>query len=210
VSTLARTERTAICDLLIELGPDQPTLCEGWQTRDLAAHLVLREGRPDAAAGIVVKRLAPRTARMQRDVGSGDFGALIQRLRSGPPKWSLLRIGRLDEITNNIEFFIHHEDVRRAQPQWQPRVLDTATDDLLWQRGRRMAHRVLRFAPAGVDIVRTTTGERLTVREHRAGEETLTLAGTAQELLIYLFGRHTSALVEREGDPTAFKQIENS
>ena len=41
-----------------ETGPDGPTLCEGWQTRDLAAHLVLRERRPDAAAGVMGGPLA--------------------------------------------------------------------------------------------------------------------------------------------------------
>jgi uncharacterized protein (TIGR03083 family) len=51
--THARDERTALCDLLTELGPDQPTLCAGWQTGDLAAHLVLREHRPDAGAGVL-------------------------------------------------------------------------------------------------------------------------------------------------------------
>src|SRR5882762_622635 len=36
-------ERRELCDLFLELGPDAPTLCEGWTTLDLAAHLVLRE-----------------------------------------------------------------------------------------------------------------------------------------------------------------------
>ena len=48
----SREERLALCALLDETGPDAPTLCEGWTTGDLAAHLVLRERRPDAAAGV--------------------------------------------------------------------------------------------------------------------------------------------------------------
>ena len=54
-------------------GPDEPTLCEGWNTRDLAAHLVLRESRPDAALGVVVRPLAGRTARLQDKLARGDF-----------------------------------------------------------------------------------------------------------------------------------------
>jgi uncharacterized protein (TIGR03083 family) len=46
--TLARAERAALCDLFDEVGPDAPTLCAGWTTRDLAAHLVIRERRADA------------------------------------------------------------------------------------------------------------------------------------------------------------------
>ena len=44
--TYAQDERAALAALLHETGPDGPTLCEGWQTRDLVAHLVLRERRP--------------------------------------------------------------------------------------------------------------------------------------------------------------------
>ena len=54
----ARPEREALCDLLTDLGPEAPTLCAGWRTRDLAAHLVLRERRPDAAPGILLPLLA--------------------------------------------------------------------------------------------------------------------------------------------------------
>jgi uncharacterized protein (TIGR03083 family) len=49
----SRDERLALCTLLDKTGPDAPTLCEGWNTGDLAAHLVLRERRPDAAAGVI-------------------------------------------------------------------------------------------------------------------------------------------------------------
>ena len=52
------TERAALCDTLEKFGADAPTLCEGWTTLDLAAHLVAREARSDAAAGLVVPFLA--------------------------------------------------------------------------------------------------------------------------------------------------------
>ena len=50
---LAQLERGRLCDLLLEVGPDAPTLCEGWTAADLAAHLVIRERKPLAAPGIV-------------------------------------------------------------------------------------------------------------------------------------------------------------
>lgn len=52
--SLLRKERQALCDTLASLGPDAPTLCEGWTTADLAAHLMVREREPLAAAGIVL------------------------------------------------------------------------------------------------------------------------------------------------------------
>lgn len=56
--TLARSERSALADLLEQVGPAQPTLCAGWDTEDLLAHLLVRERRPDAAAGMLIIPLA--------------------------------------------------------------------------------------------------------------------------------------------------------
>lgn len=50
--TAARRERRALVATFREVGPQAPTLCEGWNTTDLAAHLVVRERRLDATAGI--------------------------------------------------------------------------------------------------------------------------------------------------------------
>ena len=61
----ARSERLALCRTLERVGPDAPTLCPPWRTRDLAAHLVLRERRPDAAPGIWLRAAAGRTRRVQ-------------------------------------------------------------------------------------------------------------------------------------------------
>ena len=56
-------ERAAMCDTFEKFGPDAPTLCEGWLTLDLAAHLVAREARSDAAVGLVVPVRSPGTSR---------------------------------------------------------------------------------------------------------------------------------------------------
>jgi len=203
MSLLARTERASLSDLLDQLGGDEPTLCEGWRTRDLAAHLVLRERRPDAAAGIALPFLAGWTSRVQQSLASGDFRRLVYRLRTGPPLLSPMRPARLDEAANGIEFFVHHEDVRRAQPQWQPRPLGRAVDDLLWRRLRFMARRTWRRAPHGVELVRADTGERIVARPAPAGAPTVTITAPPSELLLYVFGRRDHAIVERAGDPRA-------
>ena len=45
-------ERAQLADLLGELGPEAPTLLVPWTTRDLAAHLILRERDHLAGPGL--------------------------------------------------------------------------------------------------------------------------------------------------------------
>jgi uncharacterized protein (TIGR03085 family) len=195
---LARPERSQLCDLLAALGPDQPTLCAGWRTRDLAAHLVLREGRPDAMPGIALPGLARWTARVQGSLASGDFGQLVTRLRHGPPRLSPYRPARIDEAVNGVEFFVHHEDVRRAQPDWVPRRLPVEVEDVLWRRARSVGRLRWWRARYGVTLVRDS-GERAVVRRAPAGAPAAELHGPAAELLMYAFGRRDHALVEKDG-----------
>ncbi|HEY2795011.1 MAG TPA: maleylpyruvate isomerase family mycothiol-dependent enzyme, partial [Micromonosporaceae bacterium] len=82
---LASDERAALSDLFDVVGPDAPTLCEGWQTRDLAAHLVLRDRRPDAAGGIRIKSLAGYTQRVQQSFATRPWPELVELVRTGPP-----------------------------------------------------------------------------------------------------------------------------
>ena len=58
--TFSAAQRNKLAQLLIELGPDAPTLCEGLETKDMAAHLWIREHRVDAAAGMFISKLDNR------------------------------------------------------------------------------------------------------------------------------------------------------
>src|SRR4051794_21442907 len=134
MTAFARSERQALCDTLQSAGPDAPTLDEGWSARDLAAHLVLRETRPDASVGIVVAPLSGWTRRVQSGIAHEPWPRLVDRLRSGPPRWSPSALPGVDERLNLLEFVVHHEDVRRAVPGWQPRALSAELQDALWAR----------------------------------------------------------------------------
>jgi len=106
--SFARDERIALCDLLDETGPGAPTLCEGWRTVDLAAHLVLREHRPDAAAGVMGGPLASHTGRVQRTlIAHNPYRQLVDEIRKGPPRLSVFAIPGMDERLNMVEYFVH-------------------------------------------------------------------------------------------------------
>ena len=109
---LAQQERKTLCDLFVELGSEAPTLCEGWFTADLAAHLVVRERRPDSGPGLVWPALADYTDKVRRAVRDRTpYLKLVETVRRGPP----LLLRPFDGPMNTVEFFIHVEDVRRAQ-----------------------------------------------------------------------------------------------
>jgi uncharacterized protein (TIGR03085 family) len=212
--TYARDERLALCALLDQAGPDAPTLCEGWRTADLAAHLVLREHRPDAALGILGGPLTSYTERVLRDMSRRvPFPQLVQTIRSGPPRLSVYAIPGVDARLNFTEYFVHHEDVRRAQPGWEPRQLGQELGDQIWASLSR-ARLMLRKVPVGIEFARDDLAERpggqravrLTVRPRTP---VVTVIGAPAELLLWTFGRTGVAQVRLEGaeaDVTALRQ----
>jgi uncharacterized protein (TIGR03085 family) len=149
-----REERALLCDALLAAGAGARTECEGWTAADLAAHLVVREGRPDTLPGIALRPLAFYTERARRrTVRKVPFETLVNRIRQGPPKWSPFALPGMDKIANGVEFFVHHEDVLRAQPDHIPRSLSPALEDLLWRR-IKIARFALRKVPVEVTLIR--------------------------------------------------------
>src|SRR5260370_42185202 len=147
--TYSRDERRALCALLDETGPEAPTMCEGWTTLDLAAHLVLREHRPDAAAGMLGGPLARYTDRVRNKIAARTpYARLVQIIRDAPPRLSMFGLPGVDERANLVEYFVHHEDVRRAAAGWQPRELDEDLTDQLGQRPLTDRPRLARAACA--------------------------------------------------------------
>ena len=200
-----RAERRLLCDLLVAKGPDTPTLCDGWLTRDLAAHLVLRERNPVAAAGIVLGGpFAANLARaMERKSRYTAYDELVATVRRGPP----LPFRPLDAPINTAEYFVHHEDVRRGAGDTIPRDDDEvrAVDRVLARglrhRARFLAHRL---RGAGLEIV-VAGGETIRARK---GEPVATLRGQAGELVLFLMGRKAAAHVEVDGPPEALAALD--
>jgi len=189
----ARAQRGALADALEQAGPEAPTLCDGWTTRDLAAHVILRERRPDAAPGIMVPALAGWTARVGARIARRDYATLVGQVRSGP-RFSPLALGPLDEATNLTEFFVHTEDVLRAQPDWRARPIGDDLAAALWQQLRRHAARALRSQPYRITLSAPGHGTRT------SGEgPAVTVSGAPGELMLFVVGRQAVADVELTG-----------
>ncbi|MCF6469034.1 TIGR03085 family protein [Nonomuraea sp. MG754425] len=201
--THARDERSALCDLLDRLGPDAPTLCTGWTTYDLAAHLALRERRPDAMGGIGIKALAGYTASVQNRLKARHpYPDLVSVVRRPGGVYGLLPA--LDEAVNTLEMFVHHEDVRRAQPSWEPRELPPELEAVIWKRVATGARLMLRKSPVGVVLHRLGGG---VVLGGPRGGDRVEVTGRAAELLMFCFGRQAHARVELTGDPAAVTRL---
>ena len=197
-SELAQAERRSLCDLMLGVGPDHATLCEGWTAADLAAHLVVRERRPLAGPGIVLGGPFARYTKRAMDklIERHSFEHLVELVRSGPPR--LLRPA--DGAMNLVEFFVHHEDLRRATPSSARRTNIDTIEDALWAQSTR------RFKM----LTRKLDNIDLTVRDPARGDKRLggglrpvTIIGPISEISLYLFGRRSIARVEIVGHTAA-------
>lgn len=167
-----------------QVGPDAPTLCEGWTARDLAAHLVLREGRPDAMPGILLAPLRGYTARVQDRIAAEDFAVLREKIRTGPPWYSPFKL--VDEKANLAEYVVHHEDVRRGGDDWAPREISEQLSKALWKAATTIGKIGYRGAGVPVRLERPDGTGRQVV----GGDgEPVVVRGEPMELLLHAFGR---------------------
>ncbi|MCU1367435.1 MAG: hypothetical protein JWN39_3074 [Ilumatobacteraceae bacterium] len=191
-------ERAGLADLFDEVGPDQPTLCGEWTTGDLVAHLIVRERRPDAAGGILVPALAKRTDKVMADVAAEPYRDLVQKFREGPPFWSPLGWPVIGDQANLFEFYVHHEDVRRAQPEWEPRPDAGGREDALWKSLKLGSRMLFRHSPVGV-VLRSAGRDDVVARKR---DSSVTLVGLPGEIALLGFGRAPDlARVVIEGAP---------
>lgn len=207
MTTPATLERRRFADELQRVGPDAPTLCEGWTARDLAAHVVLRDRRPDAAAGLIVSKLSGYTDKVQSQIAEQDFDRLVHQIRRGPPIWSPTRVDKVDRLVNTTEFFVHQEDVRRGQPDWTPRQLDDDLVDDLHAALRRSAKMFARAAPAGITLEPDGGRAHVVAKQAADGEPMVTVRGPVGELVLWIFGRQAHSLVTYDGPDDAVEAL---
>ena len=198
-------ERTKLCQLLTELGPDAPTLCEGWATADLAAHLVIRENDLRSGPGLVVERFAPFTHRLQDRAKAKGYARNVAKLESGPPPlpW---KVPGLRDLLNLNEWFVHHEDVRRANGMKRREDRDDL-DDALWSLTQRLVKLTARrLGEFGLVLVRADGTQHVA----KAASRSVELRGEPSEIALYLAGRRTAADVSFDGDADAIAALQTA
>lgn len=202
--SLLRREREALCDTLASLGPDAPTLCGGWTTADLAAHLMVREREPVAAAGILLPGpFAKLNHRRMEAAKAGGYERIIRWLRGGP--YGLWRLRPMVAV-NVLEYFVHHEDARRANGL-EPRPADPDLDRALWRMLRAAGPRQVRPL-RGFGVVGQGPDGRTAVL--RKGFPEARIAGAPGEIVLYLMGRKQAARVELSGSEMAVAALSNA
>lgn len=196
----AQAQRRALADLFIEKGPSAPTLCEGWNASDLAAHIVIRERRPDAAVGILAAPLAAYSERVRRSTrDTNSWTDLVAQVRNGPPA----PLRPIDDAINTVEFYVHHQDLRRAGDATAWPEEDPALQEALWRHLRSMSRILFRRSPVGVTLDAGSYG----LASAKGGPATVTLRGMPSELLLFGFGRTRVAKVDLDGDDVSVERL---
>ncbi|NNG41226.1 TIGR03085 family protein [Flexivirga sp. ID2601S] len=195
----AQSERAGLSDTFLQVGPDAPTLSGDWTTRDLAAHLVVRESRPDAAAGMFLPPLRGHLESVQSKIAALPWEQLVEKVRSGPPRLSVFGLPRVDELANLGEFFVHHEDVLRAGDRGAARrELPEGEQAALWGVLPRLGRLTLRDARVGVVAESPGLGRR-SLRPPRDDHGNVVLSGAPAEILLHIYGRQAVADVQLDG-----------
>jgi uncharacterized protein (TIGR03085 family) len=203
MTSFSALERARLADELAATDPDAPTLCEGWTARDLAAHLVVRERRPDTTPGLMLRPLAGWTDRVRRGYAQRPYADLIRLIRTGPPRTSPFALPGADSAANLAEHFVHCEDVRRGRGPAPAAQLADGLQDELWRRLTRQARLTFRRVGTGVVLATPDGREHVAVR----GGTKVRLVGEPGELLLVAFGRGRAADVRREGPAEALAAL---
>ncbi len=204
VMQFVEPSREVLAETLLAAGPGAPTLCEGWLTQDLAAHLYLREHNPRVGLGLVLKPWRKATERATAELADRSntpetFAALVEKFRAGPPKLSPFALKSVEQLANLTEFFIHTEDVRRASDRWAPRTLDPGYSEALWAELLKRAALMYRGVDLGIVLVNPAGPRHVAKR----APVSVAIIGDPGELLMHANGRTGHALVTFEGQPDA-------
>ena len=207
----AQDERRELCELFLAVGPDAPTLCGDWTTRDLAAHLVMRERRPDGAAGILVSAFADYAAKVQASIAAMEWTELVDQVRTGPPIWMPTKLGAIDKLVNTVEFYVHHEDVRRAGDDWTSRELDDELVNALTTMVARAGRMLTRSSSVGIVLEPTDPQNApMTPIVTNKAVPSVSVRGPIGELVLFVYGRQAHADVELLGNDADVETVRNA
>ena len=212
VDSLAQRERLALCDTALKLPPHAPTLCGEWSLSALLAHLIVRERRLLSAGGIMMPALAGLTERAMAQEVEAGVPAMVERLRA--PLRTPYALPVVSRYAQTFEYFVHHEDIRRAQPGWRPRDLPEADRDELWHLLGRAGVFLGRSLPVPTRLARServdgADGADATATFKR-GANPVTVSGDVGELVLWAYGRAQVRGISFDGPDLAVRRLRNA
>lgn len=200
--SFASRHRDRLRALLLQKGEDHPTLCEGWNNRDMAVHLYLRETSPRAAVGMFVPAFKSQLEAEETKLATTAFEQIVEKWGRGPKGLHPAKL--FDPLMNAAEHFVHAEDVRRGA--WEAAALsqhlaeegygtfdedEQSLDKILKYFGKGML-----VASKGAVVFEVTAARPINVVDKRGvskdGQDVARVKGHAGEILLWLFGRDMS------------------
>lgn len=194
--------RADLVEALRAVPPDAPTLCDGWQARHLAAHVVLRERSVRVGLGLAAARVTDVADRAVDELAAtaadeAGYAALVDRVEAGPPRWHPTALA--GDAANLTELYVHGEDVRRGDGTPRERPLEPGLVEALWRDAARFARLRTSRVPVGLVLVRPD-GPRTHVRRPRGDHGTVVVRGAAGELVLWLAGRGVATTLVVQGE----------
>lgn len=181
------------CDALAEVAATAPTLCEGWDAHELAVHIWVIKHDPLSWPGIPLSSFAGLTRRRAKNFRQRwPYEELLKKLRRESGAIASLPFdGRQGHRHALGEFYIHTEDVRRANNF--PRSTQTSeTEAALWLRTRE-AGRYLWPRNQAAICFNSPGQESFTVGR---GAPVTQVSGLPSEVFLWLYGRNEVADVD--------------
>jgi uncharacterized protein (TIGR03085 family) len=157
----------------------------------------MRERKPWAGTAKMIPGLSTLPGRVSASLASRDLASLVEQLASVP-----LPLSVVDPAFNGMEMFVHHEDIRRAQPSWTVRDMSAGDERALWLSARMLG--LMQARRVGVPLV-IESGTRRAVLVR--GADPVVVSGPVSEIVMFLSGRTALQGLSYDGPPTHVEQV---
>lgn len=208
--TFSSSERSALAQTLLDKGPDAPTLCGDWTTRDLAVHLWIRENKPLAQVKSMLPVGGDAVEAETEKALARPYEETVRKWAEGPRALSPWKI--LDPVANGVEHFVHHEDVLRGHLS----PGDPVEERDLEPEHRAYLHRAIKLVAgraikADRPVIIDPDGfSRIVINDKPGvspdGEAVVRISGGVGEIVMWLLGRDVVNLTT-SGDDSSVERL---
>ena len=111
----------------------------------------------------------------------------------------------VERFTQTLEYVVHHEDLRRGQPGWEPRELPAEDVEELWALVSRSGAYLGRNLDVPTRIARSDRPG--TSARFSKGDDPVVVTGPVLELVLWAFGRSAVRDVTYDGPDDAVRRL---